>query len=327
MDAGKDVCKDTPSALSDTIAPDFGTNLYYGHSVARVKVQQALAILQSDLATPSADRSIDDLKKDIVAHMLIPHYQGAIKAAHQMDTGTATKDTDGAEHWKVIDAAVGSFTASDRAQLASMFAPAASGKTNFCTVQTLLLRNLPGSSNLQYGSDDCITQGCKDIGTRTRKDKDVQHVTAKDVGVLEASLHTDGSEKECTYPPPAPPPLVNNKEAASWVGATVVLTLTASGSVSDYSNLRDLTENIATAAGLASSLVTVSVAAASVIITATINVPAALTAGEIAGVAIGATVGGIVLLGLVGLILGSIMFKEAKPVFTCLEKAPAKSPA
>jgi hypothetical protein len=306
--------------------------------------------------------------------MLIPHYQGAIKAAHQMDTGTATKDTDGAEHWKVIDAAVGSFTASDRAQLASMFAPAASGKTNFCTVQTLLLRNLPGSSNLQYGSDDCINQGCKDIGTRTRKDKDVQHVTAKDVGVLEASLHTDGSEKECTYPPPAPPPLVNNKEPASWVGATVVLTLTASGSVSDYSNLRDLTENIATAAGLASSLVTVSVAAASVIITATINVPAALTAasvqtllssklgtaatasaalgidvesdptmiatevqqessdsgltdGEIAGVAIGATVGGIVLLGLVGLILRSIMFKEAKPVFTCLEKAPAKSPA
>ena len=52
-----------------------------------------------------------------------------------------------------------------------------------------------------------------------------------------------------------------------------------------------------------------------------------LSDGEIAGVAIGAAVGGIVLLGVVGLILRSLIFKEAKPVFTCLEKAPAKSPA
>merc|ERR1712028_113243 len=52
-----------------------------------------------------------------------------------------------------------------------------------------------------------------------------------------------------------------------------------------------------------------------------------LSDGEVAGVAIGASIGGIVLLGAVGLILRSIMFKEAKPVFTCLEKAPAKSPA
>merc|ERR1712021_92537 len=49
--------------------------------------------------------------------------------------------------------------------------------------------------------------------------------------------------------------------------------------------------------------------------------------GLTAGVAIGAAIGGIVLLGVVGLILRSILFKEAKPVFTCLEKAPAKSPA
>ena len=53
----------------------------------------------------------------------------------------------------------------------------------------------------------------------------------------------------------------------------------------------------------------------------------ALSEGELAGVAVGAAVGGIVLLGVVGLILRSILFKEAKPVFTCLEKAPAKSPA
>ena len=148
----------------------------------------------------------------------------------------------------------------------------------------------------------------------------------------------------------------------------------ASGSVSDYSDTSNLQQKIATAAGVDKSLITISVAAASVIITATINVPAATTAasvqtllssklgtaatasaalgitvesnptmiatevqeessdsgltdGEVAGVAIGAAIGGIVLLGVVGLILRSIMFKEAKPVFTCLEKAPAKSPA
>eukprot|EP00964_Phaeocystis_antarctica_P010704 scaffold5891_cov54-Phaeocystis_antarctica.AAC.1 len=98
--------------------------------------------------------------------MLIPHYQGAIKAAHQMDAGTpSTAKADGAEHWKVIDAAVGSFAASDRAQLAAMFAPAASGKLNFCTVQALLLRNLPGGSGLQYGSNPFQVggeQGCKE---------------------------------------------------------------------------------------------------------------------------------------------------------------------
>jgi len=89
-------------------------------------VQQVLSILQSDLKNPSAERSIDHMKADIVAHMLIPHYQvtiplfdptltltsasdplsleplgptsrpnphspdqGAIKAAHGIDTGTA----------------------------------------------------------------------------------------------------------------------------------------------------------------------------------------------------------------------------------------------
>ena len=52
-----------------------------------------------------------------------------------------------------------------------------------------------------------------------------------------------------------------------------------------------------------------------------------LSDGEIAGVAIGAAVGGIVLLGIVGLILRSLIVKDAKPVFTCLEKGDAKQPA
>jgi hypothetical protein len=216
--------------------------------------------------------------------MLIPHYQGAIKAAHQMDEGTAIKDTDGAEHWKVIDAAVGSsFAASDRAQLAAMFATDASGKLNFCTVQTLLLRNLPGSSNLQYGSKDCIKEGCKEIGigTHTPDDGDVQHVTAKDIGVLKASLQADGTEKDCSsagalaMPPPPPSP----SSPAPVDGRT-------SSQESEDSGLTD---------------------------------------GEIAGVAIAAAVGGIVLLGIVALILRSFIVKDAKPVFTCLEKANTNS--
>jgi hypothetical protein len=57
-----------------------------------------------------------------------------------------------------------------------------------------------------------------------------------------------------------------------------VLTLTASGSVSDYSDTSILQARIATAAGVDKSLVTIEVAAASVIITATIAVPASTTA-------------------------------------------------
>ena len=50
-----------------------------------------------------------------------------------------------------------------------------------------------------------------------------------------------------------------------------------------------------------------------------------LTDGEIAGVAVGAAVGGIVLLGIVALILRSLLVKDAKPIFTCLEKANTNS--
>eukprot|EP00964_Phaeocystis_antarctica_P059625 scaffold35425_cov42-Phaeocystis_antarctica.AAC.1 len=52
-----------------------------------------------------------------------------------------------------------------------------------------------------------------------------------------------------------------------------------------------------------------------------------LTDGEVAGIAIGAAVGGIVLLVLVGLLLRSLLFKDAKPVFTCLEKSTTEKQA
>ena len=49
--------------------------------------------------------------------------------------------------------------------------------------------------------------------------------------------------------------------------------------------------------------------------------------GEIAGIAVGAAVGGIVVLVAVGLILRTLLVRDAKPMFTCLEKAPAENNA
>eukprot|EP00964_Phaeocystis_antarctica_P113761 scaffold77762_cov48-Phaeocystis_antarctica.AAC.7 len=74
-------------------------------------------------------------------------------------------------------------------------------------------------------------------------------------------------------PPPSPPPSAG----------TVVLTLTASGSVSDFSDddKSSLQQNVATAAGVDKSLVTILVATASVRITATIAVPASTTADAV----------------------------------------------
>jgi hypothetical protein len=62
-----------------------------------------------------------------------------------------------------------------------------------------------------------------------------------------------------------------------------VLTLTASGSVNDYSdsNKASLQQKLADAAGVDKSLVTIRVAAASVRITATIAVPASMAADEV----------------------------------------------
>ena len=61
---------------------------------------------------------------------------------------------------------------------------------------------------------------------------------------------------------------------------TIVLTLTASGSVSDYSDTTALRRSIAASAGVDPSSTVITVAPASVIITATITVPAS-TAAEV----------------------------------------------
>ena len=77
-----------------------------------------------------------------------------------------------------------------------------------------------------------------------------------------------------------PPPLPNKGEPEPSA-ATVVLTLTASGSVGDYSDTSSLRQKVADAAGLDEWFVTIRVIAASVRITASIAVPAPTTASAV----------------------------------------------
>ena len=84
-----------------------------------------------------------------------------------------------------------------------------------------------------------------------------------------------------SLPPPPPPASTPSSPPSPPSTETVVLTLTASGDVSDYSDTSSLQQGIATAAGVQASLVTISVAAASVIITAAIAVPAGTSAGTV----------------------------------------------
>ena len=68
---------------------------------------------------------------------------------------------------------------------------------------------------------------------------------------------------------------------AGGSAATVVLMLTVSGFVNDYSDTSNLQQKVAEAAGVDRSLVTIEISAASVLITATIAVPAATTASVV----------------------------------------------
>ena len=97
-----------------------------------------------------------------------------------------------------------------------------------------------------------------------------------------------GGSAECiasspppSLPPPPSPPPPSPPSTPPPSTATVVLTFTASGSVSDYSDTSSLQQKIATAAGVDKSLVTIRVTAASVRITATIAVPASMTADKV----------------------------------------------
>ena len=192
-----DVCQHTPSAFADMMGTDFDTHLHYGDSVARVKVQQGLSMLIAALAKSFPASHIADLKKDVVAHMLIPYYQGAIKSAHRMDLGAnavakATALAEGKVYWTVIDDAIGDdLVTADRAALTSVFASAAAGiNLTYCEVSMRLHDNLPPASQLQYVN--YVREGAMD----TIAAASTVHTTAADVGTLQESL-VGGEPKEC----------------------------------------------------------------------------------------------------------------------------------
>ena len=93
---------------------------------------------------------------------------------------------------------------------------------------------------------------------------------------------TAASPGATSTPTPAPATTTPAPTASALPSTgTVVLTLTAGGSVSDYSDTSSLQQAVATAAGVDASLVTIRVAAGSVLITATIGVPASTTAAAV----------------------------------------------
>ena len=309
-------CQNTPAAHADAMAAAFDTNMHYGHSVARIKVQQALAILHDDLTPPKTTTATQaDIEKDILAHMLIPMYQGAIKAAYEMDTATdkAKALADGLAYWTMIHTNVPGFNAADKARLVALFGSAASGTHNYCEVKAILHRNLPGSSMLQYGQKPHVSMGDRrnsdpllkaptydPTGLPSAWDMHVPHKSADNAG----SVYTSGGDFNPATTPLTAVEAVHLQERD--IGALVAAADSAACVMPPPAPPPPALKMDFSEANTDSS---------------------GLTDGEIAGVAIGASVGGIVLLGVVGLILRSIMFKEAKPVFTCLEKSTAKSPA
>ena len=220
-----DVCAHTPAAHADVMAAKFETNMHYGHSVARIKVMQALAIFANELATSTTTANMADIKKDILAHMLVPMYQGAVLSAHKMDdpNTAAAGLADFAAYWNIIKDKV-TFEANDKARLEALSMTL--GTNNLCTVKTLLHRNLPDGSKLLYTHDwipcpdgrrhmPCpgamgTTHANQVTGAHHLKAAEAfqndngvveaVHLSAADIGILSGSRsETDGSEMVCPF--------------------------------------------------------------------------------------------------------------------------------
>jgi len=184
---------------------------------------------------------------------------------------------------------------------------AASGTRNYCEVKAILHRNLPDGSMLQYGQ-----QPHQLIGDRSGNPMPTAHASGLPTAyVKHVPQYADQAKNPDTTHGGSNPlgDFVDAAEAVHLTGRDMGTLAAASTKECTYPPPSPPPMP------------------PSVPVPVPSDSDSGLTEGEIAGVAIGATVGGIVLLGTVGLILRSIMFKEAKPVFTCLEKAPAKSPA
>ena len=170
-------------------------------------MHQGLALLKSVLeegASSVNSELVANLTMDVTAHMLIPFHQGMIQAAHTMDVGADAADktaaqTEGAAYWAVVNAAVGDlFELSDRATLTALFTSPVAGDFNYCSALTRLLANLPAASGLQYVN--LVRAGTLSTSVAASN----VHVTATDMGVLQAAL-VDGAAPVCNMPPPPSP--------------------------------------------------------------------------------------------------------------------------
>jgi len=203
-------CSHTPAELADTLGGAFGTATTNGISISRIKVQQGLVLLQEQYATPSAivAQHVANLTVDVVAHMLIPYYQGAIRSAHDIDMALDNAQRNvakarGAEYLKVIvDELNDAFPAADRAGLNAIFSDDFTmTSSHYCAVRDRLLRNLPAVSTLQYGEER--PAGSHATGTLVASATDdggIVHLTSTDVGTLTAAAGV-------VCPPPSRYPL------------------------------------------------------------------------------------------------------------------------
>ena len=80
-------CLHTPAATASAHATVFDTNLHYGHAVASVKAQQAMALGAANSESVNPDAALaQSFLLDTQMHVLIPYLQGILAMAEQMDT-------------------------------------------------------------------------------------------------------------------------------------------------------------------------------------------------------------------------------------------------
>lgn len=189
-------CSHTPAELADTLGGAFGTTTTNGISISRIKVQQGLVLLQEQYDPDAPSAIVASLTVDVVAHMLIPYYQGAIHSAHDIDMATdnaqrSVAKARGAAYLKVIDDELNnaSFSAADRASLSAIFSDDFTmTSSHYCAVRDRLLRNLPAVSTLQYREER--PAGSHATGTlvaSATSNGGIVHLSSEDVGALTAA--------------------------------------------------------------------------------------------------------------------------------------------
>ena len=119
--------------------------------------------------------------------------------AHDLDlsvndatsVNSAVAQANGAMYWKVIDDAVGAnFTSFDRNRLAAIFTAAPQVNDSYCTSLTLLRRNLPEASQLQYSGSHSASQ------VSASAVDGIVHVTKADIGTLTTSRQGEAEGAE-----------------------------------------------------------------------------------------------------------------------------------